>query len=238
MQGRFATAWITYGLIAVALLAPVTAWWWSVGDPSIYFTHKLPAGQGLYAFAKLAGLTGFALLLVQALLGMAPRVPLFRTMPVVSRSGHIWLGSSTAILIMTHVGLFVAGSSLRKKAAAWDLLLPNLDHGYYFQMISLGAVALYLLVIALFAGWRLHRGQRGWKAAHLLWPAVFVLALVHSVTIGSESRYGALVYVFFFMGSSLALIALARMVAWHKNRRAKAAMAYSGSTLTSDSSTH
>lgn len=238
MQGRFATTWITYGLIAVVLAAPVAAWWWSVGDPSVYFTHDLPAGQGLYAFAKLAGLLGFALLWVQALLGMAPRVPLFRALPVVSRSAHIWLGTSAAILIAAHVGLFVAGSSLRKKAVAWDLLLPNLDHGYYFQMITLGAVALYLLVIALFAGWRLRRGQRRWKAAHMLWPAVFVLALVHSVTIGSESRYGALVYVFFFMGSSLALIALARVAAWLRNRRAKAATACGGSALASDSSTH
>lgn len=238
MQGRFATAWITYGLIAVVLLAPVAAWWWSVGDPSIYFTHDLPAGQGLYAFAKLAGLTGFALLWVQALLGMAPRVPLFRALPVVSRSTHIWLGFSVAVLIAAHVGLFVVGSSLRKKTVAWELLLPNFDHGYYLQMITLGAVALYLLLIALFAGWWLRRGKRRWKSVHMLWPVVFVLALVHSVAIGSESRYGALVYVFFFMGSSLALIALARMAAWLKARRTKAVIAYGGSTLASDSSTH
>lgn len=238
MQGRVATAWLTYGLIAVVLSAPVVAWWWSVGDPSVYFTHELPAGQGLYAFAKLAGLLGFALLWVQALLGMAPRVPLFRALPVVSRSTHIWLGSSTAMLIVAHVGLFVAGSSLRKKTVAWELLLPNLDHGYYFQMITLGAVALYLLMIAFFAGWRLRRGHRHWKAAHMLWPAVFALALVHSITIGSESRYGVLVYVFFFMGSSLALIALARTATWLGTRRAKAAIARDGSKLASDASTH
>lgn len=238
MQGRNATTWITYGLIAVVLVAPVAAWWWSVGNPSIYFTHDLPAGQGLYAFAKLAGLLGFALLWVQALLGMAPRVPLFRGLPVISRSAHIGLGCGAAMLIVAHVGLFVAGSSLRKKTVAWELLLPNLDHGYYFQMITLGAVALYLLVIALFAGWRLRRGHRRWKAVHMLWPAIFALALVHSITIGSESRYGVLVYVFFFMGSSLALIVLARTATWLGTRRAKAAIARDGSKLASDASTH
>lgn len=236
MQGRIATAWITYGLITVVLVAPAMAWWWSVGDPSVYFTHDLPVGQGLYAFAKLAGLLGFALLWVQAVLGMAPRVPLFRAMPAISRSTHIWLGSSAALLIVAHVGLFVAGSSLRKKTVAWDLLLPNLDHGYYFQMITLGAVALYLLILGLLAGWRLHHGQRRWKAVHMLWPVVFVLALVHSLTIGSESRYGALAYVFYFMGSSIALIALARLAVWRRSRKVKATIAR-GSTLVSDSST-
>lgn len=219
MRERRHAAWFVYGVIAIVLVAPMAVWWNSVGDPSVYFTRDLPPGQGLYAFAKLAGLLGLAFFWAQALLGMAPHVPLFRGVPAISRRGHIRLGLVTAVLVATHVALFVIGSSLRKKTVAWDLLLPNLDHGFYFQSITLGAFALYLLVLALVAGWRVHRGARGWKPLHMLWGAVFVLALTHSLAIGSESRTGVLGYVFFFIGSSLGLIALTHATIWLRRRR-------------------
>lgn len=219
MQTRRLPILLASAVITSVLVAPFAAWWQSVGNPSVYFTHDLPPGQGLYAFAKLAGLLGLALFWVQAMLGLAPRVPFLRSLPAISRRTHIRLGLAAVGLIVAHVGLFVVGSSLRKKTIAWDLLLPNFDHGYYFQSITWGAFALYLLAIALFAGWRVRRGGRVWKPAHMLWFAVFAFALFHSISIGSESRNPALAYSLFFLASSLTLVSLARLVVWLRSRK-------------------
>ena len=211
MQGSKLVSSFIWCMIAAILVIPIFTWWRSVGDPSVYFTHSLPPGQSIFAFAKLAGLMAIGLFWTQALLAMAPRVPMFRGFPALNRRAHILLGAITTFLIASHVGLFVVASSLRKKVIAWDLLLPNFSHGYYFLCITLGAIALYILIIAVFAGWRTHRGTRAWKKVHMLWLGVFIFALLHSIGIGSETRYGALRYVFFFIGSSLTLVIVARV---------------------------
>lgn len=212
MQGSKPVSTFIWCVVAAVLVAPIVTWRRSVGDPAVYFTHALPPGQSIFIFAKLAGLLAIGLFWAQALLAMAPRVPLFRGFPALNRRAHIMLGAATAFLVAAHVGLFIVASSLRKKVVALDLLLPNLNHGYYFLFITFGAFALYLLVIALFAGWRTHRGGRAWKKAHMLWIGVFALALLHSIGIGSETRYGVLRYVFLFTGSSMTLLVIAR--AW------------------------
>ncbi|MDR6841218.1 hypothetical protein [Pseudoxanthomonas sacheonensis] len=211
MQGSKLVSKVVWCIVAAVLIAPIVTWWRSVGDPSAYFTHALPPGQSIFIFAKLAGLLAIGLFWAQALLAMAPRVPMFRGFPALNRRAHIVFGSATGFLIAAHVGLFVVASSLRKKVVAWDLLLPNFDHGYYFLFITFGAFALYLLAIALFAGWRTHRGTRAWKKVHMLWIGVFAFALLHSIGIGSETRDGALRYIFLFTGSSLTLLVAARV---------------------------
>ena len=219
MQGSKLVSSFIWWLFAFVFFVPIIIWWKSVGDPSVYFTHVLPPGQSIFAFAKLAGLLAISGLWAQAVLAMMPRVPMFRGFPTLTRRTHIVLGLATASLIAAHVGMFVFASSLRKKVIAWDLLLPNFDHGYYFLCITFGAIALYILVIVLFAGWRTHRGDQGWKKAHMLWIGVFAFALLHSIGIGSETRNGILGYVFLFIGSSLSLIVIARLgVAISKHR--------------------
>lgn len=201
-------------LAAAAVALPVLTWWRSVGNPIVYFTYDLPPGQSLFAFAKLFGLIGIVLLWAQALLGLAPRVRALAFLPKISRKTHARLGLLATAIISLHVALFVVGSSLRKKEIAWDLLLPNFSHGFYFVSITLGAFAFYLLAIVLFAGWRTNRGSRAWKKVHVLWGGVFLLALLHSLFIGSESRFGLLAFFFYFIAASIAISAVARFRAW------------------------
>lgn len=212
--------WRTIALIGAMALAPAVIWLRQVGDPSVYFTSSLPPGQTLFAFAKLCGLLAIVLFWVQALLGMAPRVRALRVLPQLSRRAHIWLGIATALMIFAHVGLFVVATSFRKNTIALDLLLPNFNHGYYFLCITLGAFAFYLLIIVLFAGWRLKGGSRSWKFIHMLWAAMFALVLLHSLGIGSESRSGPMGYLFFFIAGSLSVVALTRLLVWWRKKNA------------------
>jgi Glucodextranase, domain B/Periplasmic copper-binding protein (NosD) len=203
-------------LVAVVILTPLLIWLRSVGNPLDYFTHEMPPGQAIFIFAKLAGLLAMALFWLQAMLAMLQRLPSLRDIFPIRSHHHYFLGITTALLIGVHVGLFVVASSLRKKVVAIDLLLPNFDHGYYFSAISYGVLALYLLLMVLFAARQVRRGAVAWKKVHMLWAAVFALALLHSLSIGSETRYGILSYWFFFIASSLALLIIIRL--WFASR--------------------
>jgi hypothetical protein len=203
-------------VIAIVIVIPLLVWLYSVGNPLVYFTHETPPGQGLFVFAKLAGLLSIALFWLQATLAMLQYLPVFREMLPIRSYHHRLLGMTIVALIALHVGLFVVASSLRKKVIAIDLLWPNFNHGYYFSAISYGVLALYLLLIVLFAARQVRRGMVAWKKIHMLWAAVFALALLHSLSIGSETRYGMLSYWFFFIALSLALFVIIRL--WFASR--------------------
>lgn len=185
-------------------VSPVIVWLLSVNDPTSYFRVGLPAGQQMYLVAKLAGLLAFFLFWLQAMLALARRAPIFAGFPSSTPRLHRALGFATFFAIMIHVGLFVAAASSRSDHIAWDLLWPDFSHGYYRTHIGFGVLALWMVPLMVFAGWRLSRGRRRWKALHMIWPAAFVLTFLHAYAIGTESRYGAMRYVVLFVVASLA----------------------------------
>jgi hypothetical protein len=195
--------WLTVG---VALGAPLSAWLLSVGlRLGDYVGHSLPPGQLPYVFSKLAGLMAFCLLWLQCVFALG------RGLPVLPRAGgrvHRTLGVATLGMALLHYGLFFAAASARGGGLAWELLVPNLLHGYYTLHVGLGIVALWLLLVGAYAGWRLSRGAWRWRAPHRVWIPIFALAFVHAYAIGSESRYGLMRFVFLSMGASTACLAL------------------------------
>ncbi|MEX2963695.1 hypothetical protein [Microbulbifer sp. TYP-18] len=195
----------------LAFAFPIAVWHLSAGNPVLYFTRELPPGQLPYLFSKLTGLLAFSCFWVQCLLALAKGAPVLRnSMPSLTTKGHIRLGLSTLGLVLAHLGLFFTAVSLRTGAPAWGLLLPQFSQGYYQLHVSLGLVGLWLLLLAIFAGWQTYRGKRGWRKVHMAWFAVFALVFWHAFAIGSESRYGAMRYVFLLMVTSLTAIALSR----------------------------
>lgn len=203
---------IAYALLAALACLPVAIWWMSVQRPMAYLRMAgLPPGQALFVLAKLAGLLAVVALWVQAMLALAGRVPLLRVLPASTLRQHQWLGAVTALLVLAHVVLFIVATTLRKQAFAIDLLWPNLDHGYYFFNVSLGAFAFWLLVLTVFAGWRTARGDRRWRVVHLLWPVLIGLVFFHALAIGSESRFGAMRGVMVVLAITVGLAGVARM---------------------------
>lgn len=210
-----------HALLAVLACLPVAIWWSSVQHPMAYLRiDGLPPGQSLFVLAKLAGLLAVVALWMQAMLALAGRVPLLRVLPASTLRQHRRLGMVTALLVLAHVVLFIVATTLRKKAFAIDLLWPNLDHGYYFFNVSLGAFAFWLMVLTVFAGWRIARGDRRWRAVHLLWPVLVGLVFFHAMDIGSESRYGAMRGVMVALAITVGMAGVARWLTMLRRRPA------------------
>jgi predicted ferric reductase len=200
-------------LIALACV-PVAVWLVSVQHPLAYLRMDgLPPGQSLYVLAKLAGLLAVVALWMQAMLALARVVPILRRLPASNLQQHRWLGIATALLVLAHVVLFIVATTLRKKALAIDLLWPNLDHGYYFTYVSVGAFAFWLMTLTVFAGWRTSRGHRRWRVVHLLWPVLLGLVFLHALAIGTESRFGAMRGVMWCLAASAGIAAVWRVLA-------------------------
>lgn len=186
------------GLLAVLFLIPGAAHFINTGDLSEYFSYRVLDGQFLYVLSKFIGLYAFVLFWLQ-LLGGSNRSPL--TGVGGSRS-HQWLGALVLVLILLHAGLFVTGVSIRNLHFAYKLLIPDLFTTYYPRMVSLGLIALALLLVSVaVAVWRRRRGH-AWRTGHWLVWLAFGLAFLHSYTIGSEVRLGIMQYLWIFMGGS------------------------------------
>lgn len=214
------------GLICMLVLgAPITVWWISVGSPVAYLTHDLPPGQSLYIFSKLAGLIAFCLFWLQCLFALAHRAPVLNGFPLTGAATHRLLGLTTFGFALLHFGLFFAAASLRAGAPAWDLFVPKFTHGYYSLHVSLGLIGLWILVVGIYAGWRTSRGRTAWRKIHMVWPAVFILVFWHAFAIGSESRYGAMRYVWLFIATSLVAATLSRLHAVWRDRKSSSAAA-------------
>ena len=204
-------------VLALVCCAPLIVWLATVHHPLSYVRFGgMPPGQQFYLIAKLAGLLAFCLFWTQCVLALARHAPVVPGFPSSDLRLHRRLGLATAGLILVHVGCFVAATTMRTGHPPWDLLLPVFDQGFYKFNIGLGVVAFWLVCFTVFAGWRVSRGARRWKAIHLLWPAVFGLAFWHAFTIGTESRFGGMRYLVLALVASLALALLAR---WFRPRR-------------------
>jgi DMSO/TMAO reductase YedYZ heme-binding membrane subunit len=217
MTASMKTRAIWMGLILICC-APLVVWVASVNAPMSYVRlNGLPPGQQLYVIAKLAGLLAFFLFWLQCLLALARYAPIVPGFPVSDLRVHRRLGSATALLILAHVVCFIIATSLRTGHASWELLLPSFAHGYYKLYVGLGAIAFWIVCPTVFAGWRVARGHRHWKAIHRLWPVVFGLTFLHAFAIGTESRFGVMRYLVIFMVVSLAIAGIHRL--WRLHQR-------------------
>lgn len=214
---------IVYSTFAAVLCAPLIVWLISVKNPVAYFTNDVPPGQAVYVVSKLAGLLALSTFWGQCMLALAGRAPVLREFPTVRLGTHKVLGFLTIALVLTHVLLFFGAASLRGGAPAWNLLWPNFSHGYYSSMVSLGLIALWLLLLGVYAGWRTAKGDRAWKKVHMVWFGVFLLIFTHAYAIGSESRYGAMRYVLLFIATSLVAATWSRLRAHRLAKKAAVA---------------
>lgn len=222
---------ITFGMA-------VAVWLASTGDPLAYFAATVPPGQTLYVLSKLFGLLGITMLWFQAMATLAKATPALRGFPVLQGWAHMTFGIATMVVIVLHLALFVAASTIRTKHAALDLLVPTFEQGYYRSMISVGVIAFWMLLLAAIAGsWR---GLRGGAVARWLHRLMFIVMLggfVHGMTVGSETRFGLMKYVYAFVGLSLGTAVISW--AWHRLRRScRAVVTANAPVVTAGSSSH
>ena len=199
--GKRLGVWV--GILVVVAL-PFAVWWNSLGDPAVYFSYATPPGQLLYVMSKLAALYAIVLALVQTGMGMLRLLPLAHNWAVSYRV-HRTLGIAVLAFVVAHVSLFVVAASLRTGKIASQWLLPNFDN-YYNSAVSVGLIAAVILLLAVAAGM-----LRRWTALSTTWlhrlavPAI-LLAMAHSLWIGTETR--GLFVMMFYGVAVLALIGL------------------------------
>lgn len=209
--------WPVAAILTAPIAVMVFVWARSVGNPLDYLAHSVPPGQLLYVLSKLAGLLAFALLWAQCMLALAKRVRLLRAFPSLSLRRHLILGLATLAMCLGHLGLFFGAAWLRQGSAPWALLVPNFSAGYYKLHVSLGLLGLLALGLGVFAGWKSRRGHKGWRTLHMIWPLAFMLVFWHALAIGSESRYGAMLYVWWFIAASLGVTLISRLYGIYRN---------------------
>ncbi len=200
-------------LLVFGLTSPGLVFLRSTGDLGLYFREAVPPGQFLYVLAKLAGLYAIALIWLQLVLGaLRPWLESHFSSRAVLRL-HVRLGPLALLLILTHALLFAAAVSLRSETGLpWALFVPQLTGPFYPRMVSLGVLALLLVLIAAVAAtlrqWPAFRVV--WRKLHFLNYAVFGLALLHSFSIGSETRTQPLAMLY---GGMLVTAAVAPLAA-------------------------
>jgi predicted ferric reductase len=189
---------------AVTLLIPIVVWLIATHGPIPYFTHHVPPGQRLYILSKLCALLALTSFWFQSMTALARFSPVLSGFFSLSRSQHILLGVTTFVMVLAHVALFVSASSLRTGHLALPLLLPKFDQGFYTAFVSVGALALWLLILVVIAGVLRARRHAWARWVHRISFVVFGLGFLHGIAIGSETRFGLMKYAYAFIGLSLA----------------------------------
>lgn len=169
--------------LTLAFLLPGLEWLRSVNLAEVIWgADSFPPGQRFYLAAKLLGMLGMSLALVQVGLSALGRAQVIR----LDRADHRVLGGLITLLIVAHVACFVTGVSIRNSHMTWHLLAPDLLNGSYNRGVSMGVIGLWLLLL----GVAVHIFRGG--LPRLLHRAALLacgLGLVHAVWIGSEKGY-------------------------------------------------
>jgi len=198
------------------IAAPVAIWLESIGNPIAYFRVDAPDGQWLYVFSKLTGLAGISVIGVQMALVVAGYFPQSRRTAWKNRH-HRLFGGFGVLLILLHMGLFVAAASVRSGHFAAGLLSFRWGNGYYDFMVSVGLLAVCLLVCGISIGIIMYKRKiqhRLRKTHGLAFVVVSLLGLGHSMAIGSETNSIPVVLFYVLIGIStfVALVVVIRAV--------------------------
>lgn len=169
--------------LTAAFLLPCFEWLRAVDIQRVTTDRaSFPPGQLFYLAAKLLGMLGMSLALVQIGLSALHRARLMR----LDRADHAVLGTLVTLLVMGHVVCFVTGVSIRNGHITWHLLAPDLLNGSYNRGVGLGVIALWLLLL----GSAVHMVRIG--LPRILHRAALIacgMGLGHALWIGTEKGY-------------------------------------------------
>jgi len=206
----------TAGLALVWLVvlgnAAAIVWLWAHGGN----LHVTSAGQLLTSIARITGLLGAYLALIQVIL-LARVAPLERLVGFDRLTvWHRWNGHATFDLVIVHVVTSVWGYALLDRYSVPKELSTMLGGGVYPGMITatIGTVLLAAVVGTSYTIARRRLPYEWWYAVHLLAYAAIALAWFHQIPTGNElvvdaaADYWRALYV-----TALALLLAFRVVA-------------------------
>lgn len=186
-------------LMLAMVVVPALIWLQSTGDISIYFEYETPPGQIYYVLSKLTGMYAVFLLWLQVVLALAKKTKMGEKLPFQGINFHRNLGMLSFSTLVLHIALFVTAVSIRKAYFAYELLLPNISHGFYAFAMTLGVLAFYGVILVVIAGYIRKRGIQGAKWFHRVSVVALYLTLIHCLLIGTETRYLIMIAIYVFM---------------------------------------
>ncbi len=210
---------IAMTIALLLLLAPAALWLRAAGDLSSYFSGNAPPGQFTYVLAKLAGLYAGLLLWLQALYGLLGRTAELSRLARWRLSTHRITGLCVVLLAAAHAGLFVSAAGARTGQMDLSLLVPDFSHGYYRTALSLGAIAIWALPVAILAALLRRRLGSHWRLGHWLGLSSVSAMLVHALLVGSEARTLIAAPLYWAAGLSILLAIIVRMLQARRRRR-------------------
>ena len=195
--------YVLFACLLPVLVLPGIYWFESLGDINIYLNYETPPGQILYLFSKLAGMYALVLIWLQVTLALLNQSMLGIHLVFWNVGFHRKLGLSAALTVAIHAALFVAGVSIRKSEFAFGLLLPNFTHGFYAFSVTIGVFAVYLIISVVITGLLKKKKSTRLLWIHRLAVIAFIFAFIHSLLIGTETRFSAMTFTYLIMGITL-----------------------------------
>jgi methionine sulfoxide reductase heme-binding subunit len=169
-----------------------------------------PAGPAAWTLSRAAGVTAFAALALDVIFGLFISTGLVdRYIPrAASVDVHRWLSGVSLSLVGVHALALLADTSVH--FGVTDLIIPGRS-SYRPGAVALGIIATYVAVVVHQSfGWRKRISGRTWRTIHFAAFGVFVLAVAHGLSAGSDARHAGLRLLYVGTGAIVAALVAVR----------------------------
>ncbi|MFA4931033.1 MAG: ferredoxin reductase family protein [Patescibacteria group bacterium] len=186
-------------IIIGIIVIPLILWLWSAPWVNRFYSPEAT----LTSLGQMCGLVGMSLMALVLILSSRLRI-LERFFPGMNRvySEHHWWGGLAFILLLAHP-LLLAGKYwlFSVQQAAW-FLLPGVDR----WPINFGIIALTLMIIFLFLTFFGSLAYQTWRWTHKFMGLVLIMALIHLLTVSSDTANYLPLRMYFIILSAVALL--------------------------------
>ena len=197
---------VVFGSGAAVIVLPV---WMPSLNASLFGEHA----KAFWYLARSSGFVAYGLLWLSMMLGLL----------ITNKMARLWPGGPVAFDLHQHASLLALAATLFHALILMgdsyinytmvQLLVPFASEGYRPLWVGLGQVAFYLLAIVSLSYYvRKMIGRKVWRLLHFLTFSLFVLALVHGVTSGTDSDTFWAQALYWGSGGSVLLLTIYRVL--------------------------
>ena len=206
-------AWGVIGLVVMILGVAGAVFVLPLWAPSLAGTLVGDSPKAYLYMSRGAALVAYTLLWLSVALGVS----------MTSKVSRVWPGGPTAFELHQFASLWAIAYALfhvvillgdRYMAyTPLQLALPFGSVNYEPLAVGLGQIALYIMLPVTFSFYvRQHIGQRVWRLVHYASFAVYLLATVHGLQAGTDSRAVPIVAMYIVSGATIIFLTMYRIL--------------------------
>jgi predicted ferric reductase len=209
---QVAVATIGGALLAITLLPHIA--------PQMARTMDGGNGSVFWFLARSSAFVALVLLWGSMMLGLA----------ITSRAARIWPGGPVAVDVHQHLSLLALGTmafhALILLGDAYmsytltEILLPFASRAYRPEWVGIGQLAIYAMALVTASFYvRKRLGHQAWRAIHFLSFTLFILAVVHGWTSGTDTSAVWAQVIYWSAGLSVLVMTVYRIFALTPKRQ-------------------